>query len=308
MTALVGAGPDEAPVRLEVDVRHLVTTFAPRDHAHPDNLARAARWLRGRFEAAGASQTVEQIFEVDGHSYRNVIASFGPAMPGGAPPSERAFVRVVVGAHYDTAGPLPGANDNGSGVAALLDLARRLGAIPPAARVELVAWTLEEPPYFATRDMGSAVHARSLVAQRSYVRAVISLETLGVYRDAPGTQAYPDPAMAARLGDRGDFLALVGRVEDGPLLARIAPAFAGLVRAEVLAAPRSVTGVSFSDHASYWPHGFPAIMLTDTAFFRSDTYHTADDTPDALDYRTLAQVVVGVERAVRMLCADEEGR
>ncbi|MCC6621391.1 MAG: M28 family peptidase [Deltaproteobacteria bacterium] len=300
-TTLVTGLPGDLPARLEADVRHLVTAFAPRDHAHPENLDRAARWIEERFAAAGARQIVTQIFEVDGRAYRNVVASFGPGSESG----ERAFVRVVVGAHYDTAGPLPGANDNGSGVAALLELARRLGASPPAARVELVAWTLEEPPYFATRDMGSAVHARSLVAQRKHVRAVISLETIGVYHDAPGTQTYPDPAMAARYGDRGDFLALVGRLEEAPLLARVAPAFAGLVRAEVLAAPESVTGVGFSDHRSYWPYGFPAIMLTDTAFFRSDTYHTAADTPDKLDYARLARVADGVERAVRLL-ADEE--
>lgn len=304
-TMLVTGVPDDLPARLEADVRHLVSAFAPRDHLHPSNLDRAARWLDERMTSAGARQIVEQVFEVEGRSYRNVVASFGPVSRDGSPPGALAYTRVVVGAHYDTAGPLPGANDNGSGVAALLELGRRLGASPPAARVELVAWTLEEPPHFATRHMGSAVHARSLVSERSHVRVVISLETLGVYRHAPGSQTFPDPAMATLHGDRGDFLALVGRVEEGPLLARVAPAFAGLVRVVTLAAPESVTGVGFSDHRSYWPHGFPAIMLTDTAFFRSDAYHTAGDTPDAIDYVTLARVVEGVDRAVRMLSSEE---
>ena len=152
--------------------------------------------------------------------------------------------------------------------------------------------------------MGSAVHARSLIAQRSHVRAVITLETIGFYRDTPGSQTYPDPIMAQRYGDKADFLALVGRPEDAALMARIAPAFAGLIRLETIAAPASVTGIAFSDHRSYWPHGFHAVMLTDTAFFRSDNYHTAADTPDTIDYVRLARVVDGVERAVRALAEE----
>lgn len=276
---------------LEADVRHLVHDFAPRDGGHPAVLDRAAAWIHERFVKAGA-EVRAQVFEVDGHEYRNIVATFA---------AKSAGPRVVVGAHYDSAGELPGADDNASGVAVLLALADRLGAAPPAARIELVAWTLEEPPWFATERMGSAHHAAALALEGAAVSGVIALEMLGCFRDEPGTQEYPDATLAARFGDRGDFLAVVGRPEDQALIARVAPAFEGLVRAEMLAAPRQLTGVAFSDHRSYWPHGMSAVMLTDTAFFRNKRYHTADDTPDTLDYARMAKVAIGVERAVRAL-------
>ncbi|MFO0746917.1 MAG: M28 family peptidase [Myxococcota bacterium] len=271
-------------------MRHLSRDLAPRDEGHPEGLARAAAWLHERFAKTGAS-VVDQPFTVDGQTFVNVVASYGPA----------SGARVVVGAHYDSAGPRPGADDNASGVAVLLALAERLGAAPPAARVDLVAWTLEEPPSFATDHMGSVIHARALADARVEVRAVIALETLGYYADTPGSQTYPDPAMAQRFGDRGDFLAVVGRPEDAALIARLEPAFDGHLRAEALAAPASVTGVAFSDHRSYWPFAMSAVMLTDTAFYRNKRYHTDDDTPDTLDYDRMAQVAAGLERGVRAL-------
>lgn len=277
--------------RLASDVRALVNDHGLRDAEHPENLQRIATWLGQRFAKAGASATREQRYTVDGHEYVNVIAAFGPSTAD----------KLIVGAHYDTAGPLPGADDNASGVAVLLELARRLGEKPPATRVELVAWTLEEPPHFATKSMGSRVHARSLAAENARVRAVVALEMLGCYDDKAGSQTYPDPSLAARFGDKGDFLAVVGRPEDMAILTKFTASFGRELRVETLAAPAELTGISFSDHASYWPHGFNGVMLTDTAFFRNPRYHTREDTPDTLDYRRMALAADGVERSVRAL-------
>lgn len=277
--------------RLRADVQTLTQRFFPRDHAHPDNLDRAAAWVRAGFEQAGAAAVSEQPFEASGRRYRNVVAAFGPE--GGE--------RVVVGAHYDAAGELPGADDNASGVAGLLELARLLGAGPaPARRVELVAYSLEEPPWFGTHRMGSAVHADGLRKQGVRLVAMLSLEMIGYYSDAPDSQRYPAPELAAVYPSRGNFIGVVGRIEDRAVVSRIERAMraASPLPVQSLAAPASLPGIGLSDHASYWRAGFTAVMVTDTAFHRNPNYHTAADTADTLDYARMAQAVQGVHAAV----------
>ncbi len=166
------------PVRIEANVRKLAGAFHPRDFGHPQNLDRAAAYVFEEFERAGGKVTY-QIFPAEGKSYRNVIASFGP-------PTEEV---LVVGAHYDTHGELPGADDNASGVAGLLELAALLAGEKLPRRVELVAYTLEEMPFFGSRKMGSAIHARSLRESGLRVSTMLSLEMIGYYSDAPGSQS-----------------------------------------------------------------------------------------------------------------------
>ena len=163
--AQMGPAPD--PARLAAHVRRLCVDFAPRDEAHPRNLERAARYIADEFKADGARVNV-QTLTVGGSQYSNVIASFGP----------REGERVLVGAHYDTAGPLPGADDNASGVAGLIELGRMLGADPLSMRVDLAAYTLEEPPWFRTEQMGSALHARTLRDANVAVKLMIALEMI----------------------------------------------------------------------------------------------------------------------------------
>ena len=293
--------PDPAlaasPARLEAHVRRLAEGFIPRDYRHPHHLDRAAAYLVGELRAAGG-RVHEQTFRVNGHTYRNVIARFGP----GAGP------RVVVGAHYDAAGPYPGADDNASGVAGLLELARLLGETPPAGPVELVAYSLEETLPSGTSTNGSRVHARALRAAGVRVRVMLSLEMIGTFSDAPGSQRYPLAALEWIYPDRGDFIAVIG-----------APGQAGLVRAvkrglragaalpvHALVAPRAVPGVDFSDHRSFWEQGYPAVMVTDTAFYRNPHYHRPTDTPERLDYRRMADVVGGVRVAVLALAGGTD--
>jgi hypothetical protein len=179
---------------LHTHVEELSARFAPRDFAHPENLARAAEYLAREL---GAS-TREQRFQVEGSAYTNLIASFGPDTPE----------RIVVGAHYDTAGDQPGADDNASGVAGVLDLARLLAANPPAIRTELALWTLEEPPNFRTRHMGSAVHAAQLAAEKARVRLMISVEMIGYFSDAEGSQKLPT-GLGLFYPSTGHFIAVV---------------------------------------------------------------------------------------------------
>lgn len=282
----------EEPRHLEADVRRLVEDFGPRDATHPENLDRVAEFLATALQEAGGRIEV-QPFSIGASGYRNVIARFGPATGG----------RVVVGAHYDVAGPLPGADDNASGVAGLLALGRRLGRRPPRVPVELVAYSLEEPPHFRTPGMGSAVHAAALARAHIPVRAMISIEMIGCFSDVPDSQDFPSAVLKLFYPSVGNFVAVVGRLGEGSVTRRIKQAMraATPLAVESINAPRFIPGIDLSDHLNYWEHDDPAVMVTDTAFYRNPRYHRAEDTPDTLDYRRMAQVVAGLEAAVAAL-------
>ena len=285
-----GAGDVKVdPARLEAHVRALCGAFFPRNEAHTQNLDRAAGYIRAEFERARGAVS-EQPYEVGRRTYRNVVAVFGP----------ETKERIVVGAHYDAAGELPGADDNASGVAGLIELARLLGAAPPPVRVELVAYSLEEPPYFRSPYMGSAVHAGSLKRSGADVRLMVSLEMIGYFSDAEDSQAFPSPVLKMFYPSRGDFISVVGKFGQGSVVRRVKGAMQGasLLPVYSINAPRLVPGVDYSDHMNYWDAGYPAVMITDTAFYRNPNYHTARDTPDTLDYRRMALVVEGVHAAV----------
>ena len=277
------------PAQLEAHVKMLSVELAPRDQAHPENLDRVAAFIRAKFEDSGALVT-EQPYDVNGKTYRNVIAKFGP----------QTMSRIVVGAHYDTAGPLPGADDNASGVAGLIELAYLLGKQPLPLGVELVAFSLEEPPYFRSQKMGSAIHAALLRNQGVDVRAMISLEMIGYFTDAPQSQKFPAPFLGSFYPSEGNFIAVVGRFREGLLVRRIKTAMRGAARLPVYSinAPTLVPGVDFSDQLNYWDAGYDAVMITDTAFLRNPNYHTAYDTLEKLDYKRMAMVVAGIHSAI----------
>lgn len=277
------------PPRLQAHVTMLAVKLAPRDAEHTENLDRVAAFIREEFEQA-RGEVSEQPFKVSGCTYRNVIAFFGP----------KTKERVVIGAHYDAAGPLPGADDNASGVASLIELAHLLGKGNLPWRVELVAYTLEEPPYLRTKHMGSAVHAASLKQQGVPVRMMLSLEMVGYFTDAPDSQKYPLPAMKMSYPSQGNFIGVIGKLGEGAVVRRVKKAMQGATPLPVysLNAPTSIPGVDFSDHANYWDAGYPATMITDTSFYRDENYHTVQDTPDTLDYKRMAQVVQGVYAAI----------
>jgi len=299
MTQPVGVPPRRGasggvsdPARLERHVRMLAEELVPRDFEQPQNLDRAAAYIARELGGAGA-RVSEQPFSAGGRVYRNVLGSFGPETPE----------RIVVGAHYDTDGPFPGADDNASGVAGLIELAALLGGVELPMRVELAAYSLEEMPFFGTGEMGSAVHARSLSRPGARVRAMICLEMIGYFSDESGSQTVPFRALRLFYPGTGSFIAVAGRLRDAGLVRRVKRSMraASALPVYSINAPRSLPGIDLSDHASFWNAGHPAVMVTDTAFYRNERYHTALDTPGTLDYARMGDVVEGVFQAVRDL-------
>ena len=280
------------PERLAQHVKMLSETLAPRDAQHPANLNRAADYIRQDFIRA-RGQVSDQRFMADGVEYRNIIATFGPDTQE----------RIVVGAHYDTAGAMPGADDNASGVAGLIELAHLLGKTTLPIRIDLVAYTLEEPPHFRTAQMGSAVHALSLKRAGVNVRAMLSLEMIGYFSDAEGSQTYPINLLKAVYPSKGNFITVVGHFAEPGLVRKVKRALAEATPLPVYSinAPRFIPGIDFSDHLNYWNEGFPAVMITDTSSFRNLNYHTQNDTADKLDFRRMALTVEGVFAAVKRL-------
>jgi Zn-dependent M28 family amino/carboxypeptidase len=276
--------------RLRAHVGMLSRALHPRDSQHPENLERCADFIGAQFSAAGLAME-SQWFDVHGTPYRNVIGRFGAGKGS----------KVVVGAHYDAFGDTPGADDNASGVAALIELAYLLGKQAPDREIELVAYVLEEPPFFRTPSMGSAIHAKRLAAEKASLAGVIVLETIGYFREDWGSQSYPSALFRLFYPSRGNFVAVVGRSDQGGWIKTVKAGMKGATDLPVYSvrAPSSIPGIDFSDHASYWPYSIDAVMITDTAFYRNRAYHAAGDTPDTLDYARLSKVVVAVHEALR---------
>ncbi|MEQ1486993.1 MAG: M28 family peptidase [Methylotenera sp.] len=274
------------PASLKKDVEKLYGEFGNRHFDDVTTLDLAANYIQNEFSKV-SSRTRLQSYQVDSEMFSNVIARFGPT--NGNP--------IIIGAHYDAEAETAGADDNASGVAGLLELARLFAKNPPSVPVELVAYTLEEPPNFRTESMGSRQHAAQLVNDGITPRLVIVLEMIGYFNDAPNSQEYPIGALKWLYPNTGDFIAVVGNLAnpgDTKLVKMIMKSTNPNLAVESISAPSALTGIDFSDHASYWLHDMPAVMITDTSFYRNANYHKATDTPDTLNYQRMAQVVEGV--------------
>lgn len=300
MTAVPGksfAGPlpalTPAQGQLAQRLRAHVTAIASTPHnlGHPEALEKAALYLEGSLAGIGYGVT-RQPFD-DGRA-RNLEVAIEPANP--------AAPTLVIGAHYDSAFTAPGANDNGSGTAALLELARSLADLrgKAAVRLRLVFFVNEEPPFFQTDRMGSLVYARRLKATGEQVSGMISLETIGWFSDTPGSQHYPFP-LSLLYPDTGNFVAFVGTTGSRSWVRRVTGAFRDAAQFPSVggSAPAFVQGIDWSDHWAFEQVGIPALMITDTAPFRYPHYHSFKDTPDKLDYDRLARVVTGLETMIR---------
>jgi Zn-dependent M28 family amino/carboxypeptidase len=209
---------------------------------------------------------------------------------------------VIIGAHYDTVAGCPGANDNASGVAAVLELAQRFSGQSQPRTIRFVAFVNEEPPFFQTAHMGSAVYANAARSRGDRVAGMLSLETMGYYSEKKGSQRYP-AAIAGLYPDVGNFIGFVSNLASVRLLLRARRAFRRRTSfpLQSAAVPAAIPGVGWSDHWAFWQAGYPAMMVTDTAPFRYPRYHTAEDTPDKLDYDRLAHVVDGLEAVVESI-------
>ncbi|MGE9291847.1 MAG: M28 family peptidase, partial [Puniceicoccales bacterium] len=281
------------PESLEDHVRALSETFFPRNFQNTRNLNRAADYIADHFRNAGASVHFQE-YEVGGRTYRNVIGTFGTLRGE----------RVIIGAHYDSHHKTPGADDNASGVAGLIELAALIGKSPlQNQNLELVAYTLEEPPFFDTEDMGSYRHAQALFRNEVKVRGMIALEMIGYFSDEPGSQSYPSSALKLLYPDTGNFIGVIGKLSQREFTRQIKEGMKGVTDLPVysLNAPEALPGVDYSDHRNYWIFGYDAIMISDTAFYRNPHYHEASDTSETLDYARMAKVVASLFESLQSL-------
>ena len=278
---------------LRQDVEMLAGTIGERNIWRPAALERSAAHIASGFRSA-EHQTESQPYEVQGQRVENIEA----VLHG----TSRAHEVLVLGAHYDTVRGCPGANDNGTGVAALLDLARRFARRPHRRTIRFVAFVNEEPPFFRTPSMGSVVYAAAARRRGDRVVAMLSLETMGYYSDAPKSQKYPAP-VARLYPSTGNFIAFVSNLRSARLLFRTRRAFGARTSFPFRSAavPAGIPGVGWSDHWAFWQAGYPALMVTDTAPYRYPWYHTARDTPDKVSTDHLAHVVDGLENVVAVL-------
>lgn len=276
----------DSALHLAAHVRILAGDIGQRNIWTMSSMDASVQYLTSVMAGIGYKVS-KQPFESEGITSLNLEVE----IPGAKVPEEI----VVVGAHYDSVIGCPGANDNGSGVAAMLELARLLRDGKPDRTIRFVAFANEEPPFFYSDSMGSSYYARMARNRNDTIIAMYSLETMGFYRDTPGSQRYPAP-FSYFYPDTANFIGFVGNIRSRQLVRQSIEAFRKHTRfpSEGLAAPSFVTGVGWSDHWSFWKQGYPAIMVTDTAFCRYMPYHTAEDTPDRLDYERLARVVHGL--------------
>jgi len=294
--ALPAASADQ--LALAQQLRQHVAVIAAQEHNvfHPRALEAAATYLESELASYGY-EVRRQEFDARGVKVRNLEVT----VPSQRAPGQRV---IVVGAHYDSAHETPGANDNATGSAAVLALAKSLRHLGATAQsdVMFVLYTNEEPPYFKTPLMGSHVHVKALKAQGVPVTAMLSLETMGYFSDVAGSQKYPWP-LNQFYPTQGDFIAFVATPGDLGLVRNVVRSFRSHAAfpSEGIAAPRFIPGVDYSDHAAYIDEGYPALMVTDTAPYRYPHYHTRHDTPDKVDFDRLARVVQGLEGAIKDL-------
>jgi Zn-dependent M28 family amino/carboxypeptidase len=289
------------PERLKGHVEMLSQRLVPRDWRHVENLDLAAVYISQQLVMAGSRVTDQRYQmrgnnEMRGKTHRNVIATLGPDTKE----------RIVVGAHYDAYLEYPAADDNASGIAALIELARMLASDSLPMRVDLVAFSLEEPfaegaqGNFRTPDGGSAVHATSLRAMGAQVRLMLSLETLGYFSEKKDSQEFPISLLRTWYPNEGNFITVVSNLQGMSVTRTVKAAMRAASPLPVCSmnAPSQVKGIDYSDHFNYWRNGYSAVMITDTALNRNKAYHTAGDIAERLDYMRMAMVVQGVHGAV----------
>ncbi|CAN5525729.1 M28 family peptidase [soil metagenome] len=285
---------------LLADLNHLALNIGERNLDNPGSLEAASRYICQRFEQAKLQTTLHQ-FDFEGTTFSNIealIPAFGQ--------SEHLdwIESVVIGAHYDTVPGSPGANDNGTGVAAVLALADLLKSCQPKRNIRLVAFANEESPYFNGDGMGSLNFARACKDRNEQVVAMYSLETMGYFSEEPGSQKYP-PGVAG-YPTAGNFIAFVANLASAGLLQETKAIFAKQSNFpfQTIAAPESTPGVSLSDHMSFWQMDYPAVMITDTAPFRYPHYHAAEDTPDKIDLEMFTELVDNLGKTFAVLAGN----
>lgn len=277
--------------RLYGHVNTLTSISPARNHINIFSLDQAADYIYKELEASDCRMK-RQEYEIKGVTYQNIIGSVGPS----------EGPRLIVGAHYDVCGEQAGADDNASAVAGLLEIAKLIQLQQPDLkhRIDFVAYTLEEPPYFGSDYMGSAIHAKYLSENNIDVKGMICLEMIGYFSEENGSQDYPIGLMRVFYPDKGNFIAVIGKLDQGKIVRRVKKFMKQVADIDVrsINAPPSLKGIDFSDHRNYWKYDYPAVMINNTAFYRNKNYHEISDTIGSLDFDKMTEVVRGAYWAV----------
>jgi len=289
VSGIVAAQSDTALIRKHLE--KLTLTDKYRNYEFPEQLNKTADYIKKEFEKY-ADTVYYQVYKVHDATYKNVIAVFAPDKPK----------TVVVGAHYDVCGNQQGADDNASGVTGLLELARIFDTLTFEDRMELVAYTLEEPPFFRTDYMGSYVHAKSLVDEKRDVKGMIVLEMIGYFSDEKKSQEYPLGLLKLFYGGKGNYITVVNKFSKGKFAKRFLKGMKlsnkksdqSNIDVKAFTGPKNLTGIDFSDHLNYWKFGFSACMVTDTSFYRNKNYHQKTDKMGTLNIPRMAMVIDAV--------------
>jgi Zn-dependent M28 family amino/carboxypeptidase len=278
---------------LEIHVKTLSEEIGPRNLTHSGSLERTLSYLSAVFSEVGYA-TLEQVFDVG----QNTVKNLEVEVPGGTHKEEI----LVVGAHYDTQVNSPGADDNASGVAGVLEIARLLKGKTFARTIRYLAFVNEEPPYFHGQAMGSLVYAKRCREREENIIGAVILEMIGCYSDQKGSQQYPRPFNLV-FPKVGNFIGFIGNPSSAPFLRECVGHFRKNTRfpSEGAVCPDRIPDAGFSDHWSFWQQGYPGIMVTDTAYYRNTYYHTPEDTADKLDFERTARVVHGLAELVEGL-------
>jgi len=295
-----GGATSTKPENLRRTVTALAVEIGPRDlyNNNKARLRRAEDYLTARFKAAGCRVEFQEYMS-SAVKVKNIIC----VKPGASLPGEI----IVIGAHYDTFNN-PGADDNASGVAGLLELAEHAAGKTYARTLKFAAFANEEPPFFKKEGMGSAVYAKAAKAAGDDIRAALVLEMIGYFSEARFSQRYP-PLIGPFMPQRGNFMAQISDFSSRKLAGRIDSAYraASALPLKTVSLPAWVPGVDYSDHRSFWAQGYPAVMFTDTSFYRTPHYHKPSDLPETLNYEYMAAFMDGVKAAMDDLAGKETG-
>ena len=274
-------------------IRHLKTitkTDGYRNYKNIPLLNQTAEYILSVFSKY-ADTAYYQPYQVENETYKNVICRLG---------NDNNNPLVVIGAHYDVCGEQEGADDNASGIVGLLELVRLLSKEKLKYPIEIVAYSLEEPPFFRTKNMGSYVHAKSLYESETPVYGMVALEMIGYFDDKTNSQSYPVKVMKVAYGTTGNYILLVKDIGAGEFVKKFSEGFNNLATIDTrnLKAPSKIQGIDFSDHLNYWKFGYDAIMVTNTAFYRNYNYHQVSDTMETLDISKMMKVIDTIALAI----------
>ena len=278
--------------RIEQDLQTITKTELPRNYRNIEILNFVADYIYTEFTKT-CDTVYYQPYMVNGLEYKNVIGIIG----------DKHKEKIVIGAHYDVCDEQEGADDNASGVVGLLELSRLFKSDTLQHQIELVAYTLEEPPFFRTESMGSYIHAKSLYDKGEQLKGMICLEMIGYFSDEKNSQEHPIGLMKLFYGSVGDFIMVVRKFGDGSFGRQVKNGMKkqNLISTKSIQAPTWVTGVDFSDHLNYWKFDYPAVMVTNTAFYRNKNYHESTDMMETLDLKKMAAVIDEVYFTIKQL-------